>query len=140
MADSNPAGALAIFQEIYANPSWPTLSRGHISTTMNLAVCHLWLHHHAQALSFYQLNGDRGLAYGKRIPEGGKEREEILLARMQNLAIRIEADPPRGATRANLLDAYATLWTARRIAARAVTRIPDSPEWNGDGLRMEVTY
>lgn len=30
------------------------------------------------------------------------------------------------------------LWTARRIAARAVSRLPENPEWNEDGLRMEL--
>ena len=91
-------------------------------------------------LSFHQLNGDRSLIFGKRTPEGQKERAEILVTRMQNLATRISADPPRGATRPNVLDAYAALWTARRIAARAATRLPENPEWNADGLRMELMF
>ena len=90
-------------------------------------------------LSLHQLNGDESLTYSKRTKEGLKEREEILVAKMQNLAGRVEADPPRGSTRANVLDAFAVLWTARRIAARAATRVPESPEWNADGLRMELT-
>lgn len=89
-------------------------------------------------LSFHQLNGDRSLTYGKRSPEGIKERERVLVARMQNVATRVEADPPRGANRVNVLDAYAALWTARRIAARAAVRLPEHPEWNSDGLRMEI--
>jgi len=38
---------------------------------------------------------------------------------------------------ATVLDACVDLWTARRIAARAVARLPEVPEWNEDGLRME---
>ena len=89
-------------------------------------------------LSFHQLNGDRSLDFGKRTAEGQKERAELLVARMQNLASRIEADPPKGAARPSVLDAYAVLWTARRIAARASARLPEAPEWNSDGLRMEI--
>jgi predicted RNase H-like nuclease len=37
-----------------------------------------------------------------------------------------------------VLDACVDLWTARRIAARAVSRLPEVPEWNDDGLRMEL--
>jgi hypothetical protein len=29
------------------------------------------------------------------------------------------------------------LWTARRIFARAGTRLPTDPEWDEEGLRME---
>jgi predicted RNase H-like nuclease len=36
-----------------------------------------------------------------------------------------------------MLDAAAILWTARRIFARAGTRIPIDPEWDEQGLRME---
>ena len=90
-------------------------------------------------LSFHQLNGDQSLTRSKHSHEGRKEREEILVGRMQNVAARLDEPTPRGASRTNVLDAYATLWTARRIAARAVTRLPDSPEWNSDGLRMEIT-
>ena len=38
---------------------------------------------------------------------------------------------------AHLLDAAALLWTARRIFARAGTRLPTEPEWDEEGLRME---
>lgn len=89
-------------------------------------------------LSFHQLNGDKPLVYGKSTPEGLKEREELLVRRFQGLDSRLEAGWPRGATKANLLDSLAALWTCRRVVARAATRIPESPEWNRDGLRMEI--
>jgi predicted RNase H-like nuclease len=89
-------------------------------------------------LSFYQLNGDAALRHGKHTPEGQKEREELLVRRFQGLANRLDDERPRGATQANLLDACAALWTARRVAAKASARLPKSPEWNADGLRMEL--
>ena len=39
---------------------------------------------------------------------------------------------------ARLLDACAGLWTARRLAARSVSRLPESPEWDEQGVRMEL--
>jgi predicted RNase H-like nuclease len=39
--------------------------------------------------------------------------------------------------RDGLLDAAACLWTGRRVAARA-TRMPVDPEWDSQGLRMEI--
>lgn len=88
-------------------------------------------------LSFHQLNGDQPLVHGKRTPEGLKEREELLIRRLQGLENRLGDRSPKGATRANLLDACAALWTARRVAAKAAARMPETPEWNADGLRME---
>jgi predicted RNase H-like nuclease len=89
-------------------------------------------------LSFMQLNQDRPLAFGKRSSLGIKEREELLAARIQDLEGPLAEGIPFGATRANTLDAFAALTTARRIAARAVTRIPEQPEWNASGIRMEI--
>jgi predicted RNase H-like nuclease len=44
----------------------------------------------------------------------------------------------RGARRHHIVDAAACLWTARRIAGRAVNRVPEDPEWDDIGLRMEI--
>jgi predicted RNase H-like nuclease len=37
-----------------------------------------------------------------------------------------------------MLDVTAFLWTARRVFAKAATRIPEDPEWDELGLRMEL--
>jgi predicted RNase H-like nuclease len=37
-----------------------------------------------------------------------------------------------------LLDAAALLWSARRIASRAAKRVPSLPEWDENGLRIEI--
>ena len=49
----------------------------------------------------------------------------------------VDAQLP-GVKTEQLLDAAACLWTARRILARAATRIPTDPEWDSQGLRMEI--
>ena len=37
-----------------------------------------------------------------------------------------------------LIDAAACMWTARRIFAKIGLRIPEDPEWDSEGLRMEI--
>jgi predicted RNase H-like nuclease len=88
-------------------------------------------------LGFYQLNDDEPLRYGKRTHLGIEERHKLLADRMPGLE-RVLDHRPGGVKVPTLLDACVDLWTARRIAARAVTRLPDVPEWNEDGLRMEL--
>jgi predicted RNase H-like nuclease len=88
-------------------------------------------------LSFYQLNDDRPMVYPKRSLLGQAERRELLMSRMQNVERILDGKVP-GVRPWQLADACAALWTARRIVARAVTRLPLDPEWNSDGLRMEI--
>jgi len=88
-------------------------------------------------LSFYQLNGDQPLTSPKRTPVGRKERRELLEARLPGVQRLLDAKV-KGAREKHLLDATACLWTARRIAARAVQRLPEDPEWDETGLRMEI--
>lgn len=87
-------------------------------------------------LSFYQINSDQPLSYAKESVRGMRERTELVTKRMQG-ADRILAEEIEGATASQLLDAVAALWTARRIKAKAATRIPMDPEWDDEGLRVE---
>jgi predicted RNase H-like nuclease len=88
-------------------------------------------------LGFYNLNRDRPLSYSKRTPEGRAERGALLEARMPGVE-RALATRVRGVTEAQVLDACSDLWTARRIAAKAASRLPRDPEWDSEGLRMEI--
>jgi predicted RNase H-like nuclease len=38
----------------------------------------------------------------------------------------------------HLLDVAAFMWTARRIFAQVASRVPADPEWDDEGLRMEI--
>ncbi len=87
-------------------------------------------------LSFYQLNEDTPLRYGKHLHRGVAERRALIERRMPMMADALDRRV-RGARRHHLIDAAACLWTARRIAGRAVNRLPDFPEWDEIGLRME---
>ena len=88
-------------------------------------------------LGFHQLNGDAPLRRGKRTRAGIEERLALLQARMPGLE-RVLDNRPETVPLPRLLDACVDLWTARRIAARALARLPENPEWNEDGLRMEL--
>jgi predicted RNase H-like nuclease len=88
-------------------------------------------------LSFYQLNGDIPMRWSKHSEKGIEERRSLLEQKLPG-ALRIIEAEVRGATLSHLLDAAAILWTARRIFAKAAIRIPTEPEWDEQGLRMEL--
>jgi predicted RNase H-like nuclease len=87
-------------------------------------------------LSFFQINNDVPLRWTKKFEVGREERRALLEKRIPGIdrVLDIELDD---VPLAHLLDASALLWTARRIFARAGTRLPTEPEWDEDGLRME---
>lgn len=88
-------------------------------------------------LSLYQLNDDVPMAFRKRGTLGQFERQAVLRARMPGCERVLEAHVV-GARQAHLTDACAALWTARRIVARGISRVPEDPQWSSDGLRMEI--
>ena len=88
-------------------------------------------------LSFYQLNGEAPMQWGKHSEKGIEERRAVLEAKIPGALRIIDAEVP-GATPSHLLDVAAILWTARRIFAHAAVRIPTDPEWDEQGLRMEI--
>jgi predicted RNase H-like nuclease len=87
-------------------------------------------------LSYYQLNGDKPLSRPKRTRAGLRERRKLITDRLHGLDEILDTEIA-GATKSQLLDAAATLWTARRIRAKAATRLPVDPEWDDEGLRIE---
>jgi predicted RNase H-like nuclease len=88
-------------------------------------------------LSFYQLNDDTPVRYSKHSYIGYIERRALLERRVHGVGQILDAKV-HGARRHHLVDAAASLWTARRIAGRAVARVPEDPEWDAQGLRMEI--
>ncbi len=88
-------------------------------------------------LSFYQLNEDQPVQFSKHSQSGLEERGTLLTKRFPGVERIINARLPR-VRPAHFLDAAACLWTARRIVSRAVNRLPEDPEWDSLGLRMEM--
>ena len=88
-------------------------------------------------LSFFQLNENVPMKFSKNSARGRAEREELLRRRMPGSGKILDAELPR-VRLTHLVDAAATLWTARRIIAKALSRVPEHPEWDDRGLRMEI--
>lgn len=88
-------------------------------------------------LSFYQLNDDVPLLYPKNTQNGQDERKALLLRKIPGVERVFDTRLPR-VPASHMLDVSALMWTARRIFARAGVRIPQDPEWDESGLRMEI--
>lgn len=87
-------------------------------------------------LSFYQINSEQPLEFAPRSEEGYLERR-ALVAKVPGVP-RILDFVIDGVDRFELLDVAALLWSSRRICSRAGKRVPAVPEWDEDGLRMEI--
>jgi predicted RNase H-like nuclease len=87
-------------------------------------------------LSFFQLNEDVPLRWSKKTEAGLEERAALLRKRIPGVERVLETE--LDVQTSHMVDAAAILWTARRIFARAGTRIPTDPEWDEQGLRMEL--
>jgi predicted RNase H-like nuclease len=88
-------------------------------------------------LSFFQLNDDVPLRWSKRTAAGRAERRALLESKIPGVQRILDAELPRVPS-SHLLDVAALLWTARRLFARAGVRVPQDPEWDDEGLRMEI--
>jgi predicted RNase H-like nuclease len=87
-------------------------------------------------LSFFQLNDDMPLRYSKRSQAGQDERRTLLAKKIPGGERIFDTRIPR-VPYSHMLDVAAFMWTARRIFARAGLRIPQDPQWDESGLRME---
>jgi predicted RNase H-like nuclease len=87
---------------------------------------------------FWALNGRRPLDHYKRTCEGEGERLALLSAVFADDLAATEL--PIGAGRDDLLDACAAAWTAARYARGEHGTLPDDPQVDARGLRMEMVY
>lgn len=88
-------------------------------------------------MSFYQLNEDVPLRFSKRSEAGQEERRALLAKKIPGGERIYDCELPR-VPYSHMLDVAAFMWTARRIFARAAVRIPEDPQWDEQGLRMEI--
>jgi predicted RNase H-like nuclease len=88
-------------------------------------------------LSFFQLNEDIPLRWPKRSDRGLDERRALLAKKIPGGERIFDARLPR-VPYSHMLDVAAFMWTARRIFARAGVRVPRDPQWDEEGLRMEI--
>jgi predicted RNase H-like nuclease len=90
-------------------------------------------------LSFYQLHRDTPLQRSKKIEEGREERRAIVEEKIRGSERYLDG-AAEGIPEKHLLDAFALMWSARRVYGHAAKRVPKEPEWDSEGLRMEFVY
>ncbi|HEV3266836.1 MAG TPA: DUF429 domain-containing protein [Acidimicrobiales bacterium] len=90
-------------------------------------------------VSFYQLNQDESMKRSKKIEAGRDERLEVLESHVPGIEQIMEFEL-EGVSDKHRFDALSLLWTARRVHGHAARRIPAEPEWDSEGIRMEIVY
>lgn len=90
-------------------------------------------------LSFYQLHRDTPLQRSKKIEEGREERRVIVEEKIRGSERYLDGGAD-DIFEKHLLDAFALVWSARRVHGHAAKRVPKEPEWDSEGLRMEFVY
>lgn len=91
-------------------------------------------------LCFYHLAGGKPCQFGKKNRDGRAERRRLLKPRFggwltRALAGRLSLAP---CAEDDVLDAFAALWTAQRIATGQSITLPSAPPADSFGLRMEI--
>jgi predicted RNase H-like nuclease len=89
-------------------------------------------------VSFQRWAGHR-MPHAKKSAPGRAERAALIDAEWPGERARLTAGLPRGGFQLDdLHDAFAALWTARRIHDGSATMFPSSPERDACGLAMEI--
>lgn len=88
-------------------------------------------------LTFYELNGEKPLKYSKHTELGRMERRALLESRIDGIDRILTAELFR-VKLSHLIDVAACMWSARRIFGKVGDRIPADPEWDSEGVRMEI--
>lgn len=89
-------------------------------------------------VSFTAMNGDQPLKSSPYHEDGFIERLELVKQHLPGVENVVTRTPPVGAAPVHMLSAAALLFTARRAAGRAISRMPLDPTWDTEGMRMEV--
>jgi predicted RNase H-like nuclease len=88
-------------------------------------------------LALTTMNDGEPIPFGRRSPIGRQFRRELIERKLPG-ADRVLKERPPTVREEKLIDALADLWTARRVVARAITRMSDPPVWDDDGVRMDI--
>jgi len=90
-------------------------------------------------LCFYFMAGKRPMGFGKKKADGRAERIALLRKHFGTAVDSALTDLRQsGCAADDLLDAFAALWTARRIRAGTAVSLPATPPIDAHGLRMEI--
>ncbi|HEY6943138.1 DUF429 domain-containing protein [Dokdonella sp.] len=93
-------------------------------------------------VSFAALDGGRGLAAGKKTADGREQRLALLGRAFDEARVRavLAAVPRRLAAPDDVLDAFAALWSAERIAVGVACSLPARPAPDANGWIVAIHY
>jgi predicted RNase H-like nuclease len=86
-------------------------------------------------LCFAMMNQGKPMTFNKRTKLGEKERLRLLLPHFPDIALQLSTV---SGARTDILDAYACLWTARRIAQGKGMSLTAETEVDRKGLKAEI--
>jgi len=89
-------------------------------------------------LTFTQMNNDIPLESSPFHHDGIAQRMALIRDKLPGVEETVLRTPPQGAAPLHVLQATGLLWTARRAAGRAMSRLPMEPTWDTTGMRMEL--
>jgi predicted RNase H-like nuclease len=86
-------------------------------------------------LCFAMMNQGKPMSFNKRMKKGQEERLRLLLHHFADITMQL-----RGVSgaRADIIDAYACLWTARRVAQGKAVSLTADTEVDSKGLKAEI--
>jgi predicted RNase H-like nuclease len=87
-------------------------------------------------VSFARMNGG-GLIHSKHKRDGSEQRMKLLESHFPSFRDRLAGLSSMRAE-GDIIDAFACLWTARRIKQNVATRFPSATTLDARGLRMEI--
>ncbi len=89
-------------------------------------------------VTFAVLNGGESIPIQKKKRTGSESRLRLLEPHFPHLETVTRRPRPTGVALDDLLDAYAMLWTARRVQQGNCLRLPIQPQVDSRGLRVEI--
>jgi predicted RNase H-like nuclease len=98
-----------------------------------------WVYEVHPELCFWALNGGKAMKYGKLSPRGRSERLHLLSKPYPQMPTHLDRLEKKLAGPDDLLDAAVAAWTAVRIGRKQAVHLPEKPEFDSVGLRMEIS-
>lgn len=98
-----------------------------------------WIREVHPEVCFWAWNDTQAMAHRKKSRDGRAERESLVRPRYESAYTAAQSTLPRGQYgNDDLLDAFAALWTAERVAGGKELILPAKPPVDAFGLRMEM--
>jgi predicted RNase H-like nuclease len=99
-----------------------------------------WVYEVHPELCFCALNGGKATQFGKLSVRGRGERTKLLSKPYPHIQTYLDQLDRKLAGADDLLDAAVAAWSAVRIGQKQAVRLPEKPEFDSSGLRMEISY